>query len=667
MFFATLALLFILRLRFPTSKSTVYILRQRYNDDVLQKYRRYEKLNKRLCKNDLDQQFLHSCKAHGIIPRFLHFKAYKKKIYCTTLYKECLVNLLDYEIIDKQRDHQRIQNDFNIAEDDLRQSISRLDMKCIFLRNTNNNRKYKQTVERVHQQKLHKLGANLQLNSLDPNIVVHNLSSYMLSKREKYLLSFGLDFCLPRFNINFHHYFLQFEKLYKNITQHQSYSNRNNSEFLNRLRNIAYSYYYKFNPRKVFSPIITRDDKQILRNLSKRKSITILRPDKGKGVVLLNTHDYDNKMQDILKDTSKFKCLINTDPYRSSLAIEDKINSFLRKLKNAGHITDELFKQLFASASAPGLLYGTAKIHKSNLPLRPIVAAYHMASHKISKFLVQLLKDITTSKSTIRNSYDFQESICNFATPNNCFMVSYDITSLYTNIPIQETITICLNKLFSTPQALVAGFNKEEFKKLLSLATTNIQFLFNNNLYEQQEGLAMGNAAAPSLANIFMNDMEERMLQECPESFKPIFYKRYLDDTCVIFKQPDDAEQFHTYINDFHPSIKFTMEKETNNTLPFLDVNITKCYNNNICSFSTSVYRKPTFTELGSSCYSYVPLLYKINAAKTLIHRAYHLSSNYILFSQEIKIVENYLINNGFLIKLIERTTARFLIKYLHQ
>ena len=51
---------------------------------------------------------------------------------------------------------------------------------------------------------------------------------------------------------------------------------------------------------------------------------------------------------------------------------------------------------------------------------------------------------------------------------------------------------------------------------------------------------------------IFMNDMDERMLQECPESFKPIFYKRFVDDTCVTFKRPDDAEQFHRYINNFH-------------------------------------------------------------------------------------------------------------------
>ena len=149
----------------------------------------------------------------------------------------------------------------------------------------------------------------------------------------------------------------------------------------------------------------------------------------------------------------------------------------------------------------------------------------------------------------------------------------------------------------------------------------------------------MGNAAAPLLANIFMNDMEERMLQECPKSFKPIFYKRYLNDSSVIFKQPDDAEQFHRYINDFHPSIKFTMERETNNTFLFLDVNITKCYNNKNFLFSTSVYRKLTFTGLGSSYFSCVPLLFKINTVKTLIHRAYHLSSNYIIFSQEMKII----------------------------
>ena len=96
--------------------------------------------------------------------------------------------------------------------------------------------------------------------------------------------------------------------------------------------------------------------------------------------------------------------------------------------------------------------------------------------------------------------------------------------------------------------------------------------------------------------------------------------------------------------NSFHPRIKFTLEPENNNQLPFLDVLVTR--DNNI--FHTSVYRKPTFTGLGLNFYSFCPTFYKNNSCKTLIDRAYKISSNYNNLHSEILVLRKYFKDNNY-------------------
>ena len=90
-------------------------------------------------------------------------------------------------------------------------------------------------------------------------------------------------------------------------------------------------------------------------------------------------------------------------------------------------------------------------------------------------------------------------------------MASFDIDSLFTNVPLDETIDICVKKLFGRKRKF-EGFTKEQFKKLLSLAVKNSCFLFNGEYYEQVDGVAMGSPLGPTLANIFLCHHEERSL-----------------------------------------------------------------------------------------------------------------------------------------------------------
>ena len=237
-------------------------------------------------------------------------------------------------------------------------------------------------------------------------------------------------------------------------------------------------------------------------------------------------------------------------------------------------------------------------------------------------------------------------------------MVSYDIKSLYTNIPVSETIEITCNKIFAINSSFHA-FDRTTFCKFLQLAVSNTYFFFNKVLYKQLDGLAMGNPLAPTLANIFLCNLESNIFNSCPINCKPAFYKRYLDDTFAIFNNENEATSFFAHINNIHPNIKFTIEKQQSNTLPFLDLSVH--YNDN--TFNSSVYRKPTFTGLGLSFFSCSPLKYKINSIQTLLHRGYMLCSSYFEFQKEIEFLQTYFINNGYPLTLFKSCLSGYLNK----
>ena len=199
----------------------------------------------------------------------------------------------------------------------------------------------------------------------------------------------------------------------------------------------------------------------------------------------------------------------------------------------------------------------------------------------------------------------------------------------------------------------------EHFKKLLELAVTNTFFIFDGKYYEQTEGLGMGLPLGPTFANVFLCFHETNWIKDCPDLFRPIMYKRYVDDTFMLFSDPDHPKMFLDYLNSKHPNIKFTMDLENDGKLSFLDLTVERSNG----SFVTSVYRKPTFTGLGLSYFSNCSFRFKINSITTLISRAYKLSSSYVKLHSEFKFLRNFFSENGFPRQLIDSQINKFLNK----
>ena len=344
-----------------------------------------------------------------------------------------------------------------------------------------------------------------------------------------------------------------------------------------------------------------------------------------------------------------------------TLRVEDKINRFLLKLKNLKKIPSEVYDKLRSTGSSPGILYGLPKIHKpdfsSKFQFRPIFAAYKTPSYNLAKYLVPILNPLTTNQYTVENSYKFAEEIQDQDGASGLVMASFDVENLFTNIPLQETIQIIIKQLFTCPTDNVMGLTRDDFIQLLDLSVSNSFFLFNNKLVSQVDGLGMGLPLGPTFANIFLSFHEKSWLEHCPSDFKPVYFRRYVDDCFILFSNRAQIPEFLNYLNSKHPNIKFTCELEQNSKISFLDCSVTKVNN----KFETSTFRKSTFTGLGTSFFSFTPFSFKINGIKTLINRGYKVTSNCISRNSEFNFLRQYFFNNGFPKSLINSQIDKFL------
>ena len=158
------------------------------------------------------------------------------------------------------------------------------------------------------------------------------------------------------------------------------------------------------------------------------------------------------------------------------------------------------------------MLYGTAKVHKPGVPLRPILAMIGSPQHATAKWLADLLKPVLLKYSwfVVNDSFEFSQMIRQFTVPASARMCSFDIKSLYTNVPLEETIKICAKELYHS-EIVPPTLLEESFTKLIKKVTLGVEFSFNEVMYKQKDGVAMGSPLGPVLANIFVGFLEEML------------------------------------------------------------------------------------------------------------------------------------------------------------
>ena len=228
-------------------------------------------------------------------------------------------------------------------------------------------------------------------------------------------------------------------------------------------------------------------------------------------------------------DKSKYveKCMehLNTANFKklekdNTKSVEEAIQKTLLKMKST--IGEEEYQRIYPSGSNPGKFYGTAKVHKvkaedkdklGKLPVRPIVSNIGTATHKTAKYLCQLLTPLGKSKYTVQNTKEFVEKVKRMKVPEGYQMVSFDVVSLFTNVPLDQTIEIILRKVYDEKK-IDTKIKREDMKRLLLLCTQGVAFNFNRDLYTQVEGVMMGSPLGALFANIFMAELENDIVPQ---------------------------------------------------------------------------------------------------------------------------------------------------------
>ena len=181
--------------------------------------------------------------------------------------------------------------------------------------------------------------------------------------------------------------------------------------------------------------------------------------------------------------------------------------------------------------------------------------------------------------------------------------------------------------------------------------------MFNGLLYKQIDGVAMDSPLRTSLANTFLPYHEKNWLKNCSQEFRPVFYRRYVDDIFILFKLNDHLKYFQDFLNSCHINMSFSMETEKENKLSFLDVEIIREQD----KLTATSYRKPTFSGVYSNFESFLPSVYKFDVTYALVYRCFHICSNRTQFHTELIFLKGIFQNNGYPESFIDKCFKKFL------
>ena len=614
-----LVILFIIKLL--ARKDIFKYIQEKHGHNTIKSVRTYESLKTKIMKGKADINFMKSCKKKNVIPTFAKVRiSIKNANY--KLRRKIARLIVEAEIQNKHLHLRKLKKELKETAIELKQTLGIFIFNTMVYRINQIITSRYFVVKQRHKKKLQNLcEQSAQYNKKENYLhnTVHNFSSYELTQDERIALSFGLDQHIPNKPVK-HDIDTEFEQFYHSLQKDLTHLDAaQHTHLKTKLRETCDKYSNIQIPYKY---------QKAISNLSKNDNIIILKQDKGRGVVIMDRTKYLEKCLNML-NTNQFRKL-DTDPTQS---LEKKVKTTLRKLISI--FTKTEYKKLYPTGSNPGKFYGTAKIHKlkqdegiDQLTLRPIISNIGTATYHTAKYLAKLLAPLSESKYTVKSTTDFIDKLKNERVPRNHTLVSFDVKSLFTNVPLDKTIDIILRRIYKEKE-IHTEIPRKEMKELLLLCTKNVHFTFNKETYQQTDGVAMGSPLGPVLAGIFMVELENKMVPKLKKSLK--HWKRYVDDTLAYVKT-GSIETVLNAINSFHPSIQFTYEEEKDNSIAFLDVYVTRIDS----VVSTTVYRKPTSNDIYLNWNSFTPFNWKKGTLKMLINRAYKVCSNDELLQKEL-------------------------------
>ncbi|XP_044760198.1 uncharacterized protein LOC123317657 [Coccinella septempunctata] len=372
--------------------------------------------------------------------------------------------------------------------------------------------------------------------------------------------------------------------------------------------------------------------------------LIITAADKGNITVVLSVDQYEHKMNLLLQDSSIYKQLTK-DPTNET---QNKNNKIIKQLKDLGIIDGATARQLTTYKAVPPRIYGLPKIHKPDIPLRPIVSTIGSPTAELSHFMTRILTEAFSNfiSYSIADSFQFSRQINNLILPQGYKLVSLDAVSLFTNISLDLVMQIIQSEWSRIQQITV--IEMPLFLSIIKFLFDSSYFTFRGSFFSQIFGCAMGNKISSILALIIMTVLLNYCIPLLP-FHTPIVYQ-YVDD--LLLAIPDDmTAETLTVFNSFDQHIKFTVEEETDNGVPFLDTKVVRCTDNVI---KLDWYQKPTSSGRYIHYKSNHSWSVKTNLIKGMFKRVKNICHPDFLKSAEERLL-NIFEDNGYPRMFLER------------
>jgi hypothetical protein len=383
--------------------------------------------------------------------------------------------------------------------------------------------------------------------------------------------------------------------------------------------------------------ILTKSLKSINSKV-KNNDLVITKADKGGTTVILERNEYIVKVEDFIKKNNFESTKI--DP-------TVKFNALLRKkIKDSKGLFNDWEKKFLTQMNPQTpRLFGLPKLHKDGTPIRPVVSSINAPAHKLSYKINSLFRNFTSFKPkySVKNSIDLIEKLSKVKVPDNARLVSFDVTNLFTSVPVQESLLLA-GKILDDTQFQEPSV-REELKTLLKACTDQNFFKFNGSTYIQKDGLAMGSPLSPLLAEIFMDNFERQLIENSNFKKNIKYWFRYVDDILCLWEGSlRQLETFHSNLNKTHKNIHFTKEIEVNNQLNYLDLSIAIQENKH----HFKIFRKPTSTDSVIPMNSCHPFQHKLATFHSLLDRLLRVPMSTANFKMELGIILQIAVNNGY-------------------
>ena len=283
----------------------------------------------------------------------------------------------------------------------------------------------------------------------------------------------------------------------------------------------------------------TSSDKGVekARKYLKSNGLVAVPYDKGVGFCIMRKDTYENKLSDTL-DSNQFSESKGTSN-AIILTIERDINKEILAMRKKDEISENLYTGMRSTGGGgggggggvPPRLYGLAKVHKKNNPLRPVLSLPDSSYYKLNKVHAKLFEKIEGATVETK-SLDEREILESINLEPNENLISSIVKSLYSKVPLKQAIDTALRELYVEDET--PSIARKTMRRLLNMLVSQVHFKSNESWYVRKDGLAMGASLAVVFANLWLKQYKTALSRDIPELFLP---EKYLNGTRIAIRK----------------------------------------------------------------------------------------------------------------------------------